>query len=131
AYESEIWVDADEAREGFNRNFYGSALLRPVSPEAVPELIKRMEGDKQLQVRVLPETEYYREQTKTAGPIQFLGGFLATIMSIGAAFSAMNTMYASVGARTREIGTLRALGFKRRDIYVSFMLESVLLASMG
>ncbi len=131
AYESEIWVDADEARDVFHRDFYGSVLIRPVNTVAAAALTKRMEDDKNLQVRVLPETEYYREQTKTAGPIQFLGAFLATIMSIGAAFSAMNTMYATVGSRTREIGTLRVLGFKRRDIYVSFLLESILLALIG
>lgn len=131
AYESEIWVDADEARDVFNRSFYGSVLIRPVDEGAAGWLKQRMEGDKTLQVRVLPETEYYREQTKTAEPIQFMGAFLATVMSIGAAFSAMNTMYAAVGARTREIGTLRVLGFKRRDIYVSFMVESVVLALIG
>ncbi len=131
AYESEIWVDADEARDVFHRDFYGSVLIRPVSPAAAQALTERLESDKNLQVRVLPETAYYREQTKTAGPIQFMGAFLATIMSIGAAFSAMNTMYATVGSRTREIGTLRVLGFKRGDIYASFMLESILLALIG
>ncbi len=184
AYESEIWVDADEARDVFHRDFYGSVLVRPKDKGLAgilikynqdlatlqqydeegskngltnwllhllhkraaqraeqelpildsllgPSLARRIESDKDLQVRVLPETEYYREQTKTAGPIQFLGAFLATIMSIGAAFSAMNTMYATVGSRTREIGTLRVLGFKRRDIYVSFLLESILLALIG
>lgn len=131
AYESEIWVDADEAREAFRRSFYGSIMLRPENPAAAAALVKRMEGDKNLQVRVLSEVEYYRDQTKTAGPIQFMGGFLATIMSIGAAFSAMNTMYAAVGARTREIGTLRVLGFRRRHIYFSFLIESILLSLMG
>ena len=131
AYESEIWVDADEARDVFNRSFYGSMLIRPVNPQAGAMLKARMEGDPQLQVRVLPETEYYKEQTKQAGPIQFLGNFLAIIMSIGAAFSAMNTMYAAVGARTREIGTLRVLGFRPRDIYVSFLIESVMIALIG
>ncbi len=131
AYESEIWVDADEARKEFNRNFYGSILLRPVSTAAGAALARRMEQDPLLQVRVLPETEYFRDQTKMAGPIQFVGTFLATIMSIGAAFSAMNTMYAAVGARTREIGTLCVLGFRRRDIYACFLIESVLLALGG
>jgi putative ABC transport system permease protein len=132
AYDSEIWVDADEARRAFKRDFYGSVLLRPIEDAAsIAALTNRMTGDRTLQVRALPETEYYREQTKQAGPIQFVGGFLATIMSIGAAFSAMNTMYATVGARTREIGTLRVLGFKRRDIYLSFMLESVVLSLLG
>ena len=131
AYESEIWIDADEAHAVFHRDFYGSVLLRAASPAASAALVKRMERDRILTVRALPETEYYREQTHMAGPIQFMGGFLAVIMSIGAAFSAMNTMYASVGARTREIGTLRVLGFKRREIYMSFLIESVLLALIG
>lgn len=132
AHESEIWVDADEARDVFKRNFYGSILIRPVEDSAaVASMIKRMEADKELSIRVLPEVEYYREQTKTATPIQWLGGVLAVVMSIGAAFSAMNTMYAAVSARTREIGTLRVLGFRRRHIYLSFLLESVILSLLG
>jgi putative ABC transport system permease protein len=131
AYESEIWIDADEARALFHRDFYGSVLLRAAGPAASAALVQRLESDRILTVRALPETEYYREQTQMAGPIQFMGGFLSVIMSIGAAFSAMNTMYAAVGARTREIGTLRVLGFKRREIYISFLIESVLLALLG
>ncbi|MCX7886515.1 MAG: ABC transporter permease [Verrucomicrobiae bacterium] len=132
AYESEIWVDADEARNVFKRNFYGSILIRPVEDTAVgAQMIRRMETDKQLSVRVLPETEYYREQTRTAVPIQWLGRVLAVVMSIGAAFFAMNTMYAAVASRTREIGTLRVLGFQPRQIYISFLMESVLLALFG
>ncbi|MCE9612632.1 MAG: ABC transporter permease [Lentisphaerae bacterium] len=131
AYESEIWIDADEARAVFHRDFFGSVLLRTEGPAAAAALTKRMEADRILQVRVLPEADYYREQTQMAGPIRFMGAFLAVVMSIGAAFSAMNTMYAAIGARTREIGTLRVLGFKRREIYLSFLAESVLLALMG
>ncbi len=131
AYESEIWADADEVRDGFSRMFYGSVLLRTESPAAAASIQNRLESDRVLNVRVLPEVDYYKEQTKTAGPIQFMGAFLATVMSIGAAFAAMNTMYAAVGARTREIGTLRVLGFKRRSIYLSFLGESVVLAAIG
>ena len=132
AYESEIWVDADEARAAFNRSFYGSILLRPVADgAAVATLTNRMESNRDISVRVLPETEYYKEQTNTGAPIQFLGKFLAIVMSIGAVFSAMNTMYAAVGSRSREIGTLRVLGYKRRDIYASFLIESVLLSLLG
>ena len=131
AYESEIWADADEVRDAFSRNFYGSVLMRPVDEAAAERVTQRLETDRVLSVRVLPETRYYQDQTQTAGPIQFMGGFLATIMSIGAAFSAMNTMYAAVGARTREIGTLRVLGFRRRAIYISFLLESIVLAGVG
>jgi len=131
AYDSEVWTDADEARDAFNRSFYGSALLRPASAQAGEALTQTLEADKQLYVRVLSETKYYDEQTKNAGPIRFMGMFLATVMSIGAAFAAMNTMYAAVGARTSEIGTLRVLGFRRRQIYGSFLLESVVLALAG
>lgn len=131
AYESEIWIDADEARDLFHRSFYGSALLLTRDEDAMAGLVRRLEADKSLQVRAIRETEYYRDQTKMAGPIQFMGGFLATIMSIGAAFAAMNTMYAAVGARTREIGTLRVLGYRRRDIYLAFMLESIMLSLLG
>jgi len=75
--------------------------------------------------------KYYAAQTATAGPIKILGGFLATAMSIGAVFAAMNTMYASVGARTREIGTLRVLGFRRRTILAGFIIEGAILAAIG
>jgi putative ABC transport system permease protein len=131
AYESEIWVDADEARSAFKRNFYGSILLRPEDEAAAAALQKRMLSDRLLSVKVLSEAAYYDEQTQSAGLLRFLASFLAVIMSIGAAFAAMNTMYAAVGARTREIGTLRVLGFRRRQIYLSFLIESVVLALLG
>ncbi|MBI2925780.1 MAG: ABC transporter permease [Verrucomicrobia bacterium] len=131
AYDSEIWVDADEAREAFNRSFYGSVLLRPADESASQALIARIEGDRSMQLRALTEKEYYAEQTKTAAPIQIFGAALALVMSIGAAFSAMNTMYAFVGARTREIGTLRVLGFRPGSIYASFMIEALLIATLG
>jgi len=82
-------------------------------------------------LRADSEVKYYAAQTMTAMPIKFLGNFLATAMSIGAVFAAMNTMYASVGSRTREIGTLRVLGFRRRTILLSFLLEGGFLALLG
>lgn len=131
AYESEIWADADEVREAFRRDFYCSMTLQPENTNAIPALIHRIESDRARQLRALTETEYYHAQTKTAGPIQVLGACLAAVMSIGAIFSAMNTMYATVGARTREIGTLRVLGFTPVGIYISFVLESILIALVG
>jgi putative ABC transport system permease protein len=131
AYESEIWVDADEARAAFKRSFYGSVLLRPVDSAAAEVLKQRMLSDRLLSVKVMAESAYYEEQTQSAGFLRFLASFLAVIMSIGAGFAAMNTMYAAVGARTREIGTLRVLGFRRRQIYASILFESVLLSLMG
>ena len=91
----------------------------------------RIAADKRLPLRADFEVKYYSEQTATAMPIKILGNFLATAMSIGAIFAAMNTMYASVGSRTREIGTLRVLGFRRRTILASFIIEGAILAAIG
>jgi len=131
AFDSEVWMDADEARSLFDREEYSSLLIRAASPEAGQELISRIENDKRLPLLAAPEIKYYADQTATALPIKILGNFLATAMSIGAIFAAMNTMYASVGSRTREIGTLRVLGFRRRTILASFIIEGALLAAIG
>ena len=131
AYDSECWMDADEVRSIFDRDQYSSFLVRPRDEAARDRLIERIENDRRYPLRAEMETEYYRKQTMTATPIQWLGSFLAVAMSIGAVFSAMNTMYAAVGARTREVGTLRVLGFPRRTVLVSFLIEGALLAFIG
>lgn len=131
AFDSEMWMDADEARSIFDRENYSSVLARVADTNAASALMARLESDKRMPLKAEMETRYYAEQTRTAGPIKFLGTFLATAMSIGAVFAAMNTMYASVGARTREIGTLRVLGFRRRTILACFNLEGALLAGIG
>jgi putative ABC transport system permease protein len=131
AFDSEVWMDTDEARNIFGRENYTSVLVRPIDEAAAAKLKAKLESSKQIAARMERETEYYRKQTKTAGPIKFLGVALATIMSVGAVFSAMNTMYATVGARTREVGTLRVLGFHRRAILFSFLMEGAILAFLG
>jgi putative ABC transport system permease protein len=131
AFDSEIWMDADEARSIFDRDNYSSVLARAKSPADAEALIRRIESDKRLPLRADMEVKYYASQTMTAMPIRILGNFLATAMSIGAVFAAMNTMYASVGARTREIGTLRVLGYRRGSIMASFLIEGALLALIG
>ena len=131
AYDSEAWMDADEARAIFNRANYASVLIRPVDAAAGARLKQRLESDHRLTMRVVAETEYYAQQTKTAGPIRWGGNVIATVMSIGAVLAAMNTMYASVGARTREIGTLRVLGFRRRSIVAAILIEGACLAFIG
>ena len=130
AFDSEIWMDADEARSIFDRESYSSVVLRAV-PGTEGSLTNRIDSDKRLNLQMVRETAYYKEQTMTATPIRILGDFLATAMSIGAIFAAMNTMYASVGARTREVGTLRVLGFRRRSILFGFLLEGAVLSLMG
>ena len=131
AFDSEAWMDADEARAIFNRANFASVLIRPVDAAAGARLRQRLESDHRLTMRVVPEMEYYSQQTKTAGPIRFGGDVIATIMSIGAVLAAMNTMYASVGARTREIGTLRVLGFRRRSVVAAILIEGTCLAFIG
>lgn len=131
AFDSEIWMDADEARSVFDRQNYCSILARMANTNDVAAFINRVESDKRMALRADFETKYYSEQTLTAMPIKVLGSFLAVAMSIGAVFAAMNTMYAAVGARTREIGTLRVLGFRRRVILASFNLEGAILAGIG
>lgn len=132
AFDSEIWIDGDDARSIFDRENYSSLLVKTTGDaQAVSNLVARIEQDKTLSLKVEDEINFYKTQTKTAGPIKFLGNFLATAMSIGAIFAAMNTMYASVGARTREVGTLRVLGFRRRTVLISFLIEGAFLALIG
>lgn len=131
AFDSEIWMDADEARSAFDRENYSSLLARLSDTNNAAAFVDRVESDKRMALRAGFETQYYAEQTLTAGPIKLLGTGLAFAMSVGAIFAAMNTMYAAVGARTREIGTLRVLGFRRRVILASFNLEGAILAGIG
>lgn len=131
AFDSECWLDADECRSIFERDMYSSFVMRPVDEAAGQRFVQRIEQDRRFKLKAEKEVDYYRKQTLTAAPIKWLGGILATMMSIGAVFAAMNTMYASVGSRTREIGTLRVLGFRRRAIVVAFLVEGSLLAFAG
>jgi putative ABC transport system permease protein len=131
AFDSEIWADADEVRALFDRDSFSSLLIRPAGDQGRAALVKQIEEDKRLQLLVKNEVDYYKEQTMTATPIMWMGNFLATAMSLGAILAAMNTMYATVGARTREIGTLRVLGFRRRTIVLGLLIEGILLCAIG
>jgi putative ABC transport system permease protein len=131
AFDSEIWMDANEARSIFDRENYSSVLLRPESHAAREQIIRKLDEDKRFKLRGLPEVDYYQEQTGAVKLIKILGSFLATTMSVGAVFAAMNTMYAAVGARTREIGTLRVLGYRRKSILAGFLIEGAFLALLG
>jgi putative ABC transport system permease protein len=131
AFDSECWLDADECRSLFERNLYSSFLIRAADEAAGGRLIQRIEEDRRFKLKAEKEVDYYRKQTLTAAPIKWLGGFLAVMMSVGAVFAAMNTMYASVGARTREIGTLRVLGYRRRSVVMALLIEGAFLAVIG
>ena len=131
AYGSEIWTDAAELADDFDRADYSSVLLRAEDPAALRSIAERISSDQRLHLKALAEPEYYAEQTKTSGPIKVLGGFMAVLMAIGASFAVMNTMYAAVARRSREIGILRVLGFQPGSILLSFLLESLVLALLG
>lgn len=133
AFESEIWGDFDTFGPIFRRGSGSNVLVvRMKDPAAIPELDRFIRAQPQMQLQALPERKYYADQ---AGPLartlSGLANFVAIVMGIGAVFGAINTMYAIVAARTREIGTLRALGFSRRAILASFLIESVILAIVG
>jgi putative ABC transport system permease protein len=133
AFESEIWGDHDVIAQAFEREGGANALaVRLQEPGQVKALDAWIRANPQMQLQAVPERKYYEDQ---AGPLakilRTLATVVAVIMGIGAVFGAMNTMYAIVAARTREIGTLRALGFSRRAILVAFVIESVTLALLG
>jgi putative ABC transport system permease protein len=132
AFNSEIFADGNQVASDFNRpDTYSSALLQATDEVTAAALRKSLESDRRLNVTVLTEKEYYDAQMISAGPIQFLGYFVCIIMAVGSAFAAMNTMYAAVARRAKEVGTLRILGFTRGSIMLSFFLESLLLAVVG
>lgn len=100
-------------------------------PESMAAMRKLIADDQRLGSSLIGEKKYYADMTASGDPLKYLGISVAIIMAIGSAFAATNTMYAAVARRTREIGTLRALGFGRYAILTSFMLESVCLALIG
>jgi putative ABC transport system permease protein len=129
---SEIFGDANQVASDFNRpDTYSSALVQATDEVSAAALRKSLETDRRLNVTVLTEQEYYAAQMISAAPLQFLGFFICIIMAIGSSFAAMNTMYAAVARRAKEVGTLRILGFTRGSILFSFFLESILLSLIG
>jgi putative ABC transport system permease protein len=132
AYDSEIWGDFNQVANQFNRqNAVGNVYLRATDAAAADALKHRVDDDQQLQLEGMLETEYYDKQTSNGGAIRFVGIFVGMTMAIGSVFAAANTMYAAVAYRSREIATLRVMGFRRGSIVMSFVFEAVLLALLG
>jgi len=131
--ESEIWTDAKVLQAAYNRgNSFQSVRVRLNSPGAFQQFKDSLTSNPQLNVKVLRQSEYYAEQSETLTRlITTLGFLIAFLMAIGAVFGALNTMYSAVAARTREIATLRALGFGSGAVVISLMIEAVLLALVG
>jgi putative ABC transport system permease protein len=132
AVNSEIFGDGNQVASDFNRpDVYSSALLQATDEVSASALHNSLEGDRRLNVTVMSEKAYYDLQTISAAPVQFLGFFVCIIMAVGSCFAAMNTMYAAVARRSKEVGTLRVLGFTKGSILFSFFVESLLLSLIG
>jgi putative ABC transport system permease protein len=132
AYESEVWGDVNQMASDFDRQGgFASAYLRATDPIAAEALKNRVSDDQRLKLEGFIETDYYAKQTSSGAPIKVIGFVVGFIMAIGSIFAAMNTMYAAVAYRGREIATLRVIGFSRPAILTSFVLESLLLALLG
>jgi ABC-type lipoprotein release transport system permease subunit len=133
AFESEVWGDLETmAGTVLRTGGSNSLVLRITDPTTIPAFDKQVRADPAMQLQVVPERQYYSDQAgPVAGSLTALAMFVSLIMGVGAVFGAMNTMYAIVAARTREVGTLRALGFGRGSILFSFVVESVFLALVG
>jgi putative ABC transport system permease protein len=131
AHDSEIWGDYNEIAQEFERPVYSSLLVRVRDAASVKAVKDRIASDRRVKLDAFSEQEYFASQTSSALPIQVLGYLVAVIMAIGSCFAVMNTMYAATAYRTREIATLRVLGYRRFSILVSFVFESVLLAVCG
>lgn len=131
--ESEIWVDAAVLQPAYRRgNSFQAVYVKLNSPEAFDEFKDTLTSDPRLNVKPMREAEYYASQsTVVYNMITGLGTLIAVIMGLGAVFGALNTMYTAVAGRTREIATLRALGFRAGPVVISVVSESLMLAFAG
>ena len=132
ATNSEIYADLNQMAGDFNRqDGPSSALIRATDLVSAQALVNSINDDQRLNSSARTEVEYMDAQTVSAAPVQYLGIFVAIIMAVGSSFAAMNTMYAAVARRGKEIGTLRVLGFSQGSILQSFFLESLILSLLG
>ncbi|HTY35976.1 MAG TPA: ABC transporter permease [Bacteroidota bacterium] len=132
-FDSEMWGDSQQLLDAFNRNAFSTLTFRLDRPDAMPEFKAAFDKDPRLQ-QFEPKIEkrFFEEQSELmAGFIKILGIFITVIFSSGATIGAMITMYAAVANRTVEVGTLRALGFRRRSVLAAFLTESLLLSLIG
>ncbi|MDI1257693.1 ABC transporter permease [Aquabacterium sp.] len=131
-FDSEIWGDSEQMMQAFRRSNYSSVIFRLNDPGTFEPTRAALEDDPRLTLEAKPEVQFYAEQSELLSTfIRLLGLSLSIIFSIGAIVGAMITMFATVAARVGEIGTLRALGFRRNAVLMSFLTESLLLSLVG
>lgn len=131
AFDSEIWADVVTLMQAYRRTMFSSLLARLSGPAQVRGFAQMVDQDKRLKLEVRGEADYYADQTSSGQPIRILGHLITVILTVGAIFAAMNTMYATVASRSQEIGTLRALGFRQHEILASFQWEALMLCGLG
>jgi putative ABC transport system permease protein len=133
AAESEVWTDAAVLQPAYNRgDSFQSVYAKLTSPQAFQQFKDALTTNPQLKVRPVRQAEFLSEQSSVlTGFIESIGYFIASLMALGALFGALNTMYSAVAARTREIATLRALGFGSSPVILSVLFESLALALIG
>jgi putative ABC transport system permease protein len=132
AYDSELWADVNVARTTFGRNGSSSVLAALDGADGFEKLKVGLAADPRLTVDVIRQQDYFSGQTKQfRKTIGVLAGVVTSIMALGAIFAALNSMYAAVAARSKEIATLRAIGFGGVPVLVSVMIEALLLALVG
>lgn len=131
-YDSELWSDVGTVQSAWRRSGVSSILAQLKSSAALDPMAERLKTDPQLDVEVKSQLDFYQGQSgQLTATIGILAGIVAVIMAFGATFGALNTMYSAVSARTREIGTLRALGFGAPPVVASVMAEALLLSTSG
>jgi ABC-type lipoprotein release transport system permease subunit len=132
ALESEVWADVRQLGNDAKRPVPYSGLRARVAPGADMEaLARRIDDDSRYALEATPERDYYAKQAESSKVLYYIVIALAVLAGTGASFGATNTLYAAVQARTSEIGTLRALGFSRGTILLSFLIESLVVALLG
>lgn len=130
--DSELWADVEVAQSTFNRSGFSSVRVGLETPDSLDTLNTALGADPRLNVDVQSEQAYYSGQTgQFRGTIAVLAGVVTVIMALGAIFAALNTMYAAVATRSREIATLRAIGFGALPVLASVMIESITLSFIG
>jgi len=131
-YSSEVWADVDQLMPAFRRPVYSSVIFKLRDSSRFDDVKARIEADPRLTLDVKRETKYYADQSEIMAKfLRILGVSLTVVFSLGAVIGAMITMYSAVANRTGEIGTMRALGFRRRDILGAFIMEALLLGFIG
>lgn len=132
AFESEVWCDQTELASQFRREgVFSSMVMRTDSPESAAELVTQLKDSRSIVCNPMTETEYYAKQAEQTEMITAAAWIIAWFMGVGAIFGVMNTMFAAIGQRRKDIAVLRILGFQPYEILISFLLEAILISIVG